>query len=291
LEKLGFSEERLEALHSNLLDIGSKQGSRPEEVADAFFSELKHYDSTVTLGQEAERLGAVTEAKRVEAEQWSARAETCKAKHKDLQEAISAIQSLGKRGVKPKQIVSWNSILSQVGGVEELEKCLDDYRSVQGVMAAKEKEQEQLDKRLVEGRAAVKTLTEQRAEIEASIRALRVSAVKEIEKVSQAGIERVTGVAQAGAGSIEQVGRTASAELQEARGLIDEVAAGSIDSINKVGKAALAELKEALSLVDQVCARALEVGAIVDRAGDKLAKSKKITEASATLLARVEGKR
>jgi len=291
LEKLGFSEERLEALHSNLLDIGSKQGSRPEEVADAFFTELKLYDSVVTLGQEAERLGAVTEAKRAEAVQWSVKAEAYAAKHKKLQEAVSAIQSLGKQGVKPKQVVSWNSILTRAGGVEELEKGLDDYKSVQGLMAAKEKEQEQLDTRLVEQRAAVRTLTEQQAGVEASIKALRLSAVKEIEKVSQAGVERISGVAQAGSGSIEQVGRTASAELKEARSLIDEVAAGSISSINQVGRTALAQLKEALSIVDQVCARALEVGAIVDQAGDKLAKSKKITEASATLLARVEGKR
>lgn len=290
LEKLGFRKERLEALHTKLLDIGTKRGLKPEEVADAFFAELKHYDSVVGLDQEVQRLEAVVEEKRAEAEQWSVKAEVCEAKHKELRETISAIQLLSKRGVKPKQIVSWNSVLNRVGGVEELEKCLDDCKSVQGLIAGKEKEQEQLDAKLVEARAAVKTLTEQRAELEASIKALRVSAVKEIEKVSQVGIERVSGVAQAGSGSIEQVGRTASAELKEARSLIDEVAAGSIDSINQVGRTALAQLKEALSIVDQVCARALEVGEVVDQAGEKLAKSKKITEATTTLLARVEGK-
>ena len=291
LEKLGFCKERLAALHTSLLDIAGKRGLKSEEVVDAFFAELNHYDSIVTLGQEVERLAAVAETKRAEAEQWSVKAEACEAKHKELQEAISAIQSLSKRGVKPERVVLWNSILARVGGVEELEKCLDDYKSVQGLIAAKEKEQEQLDAKSVEARAAVKTLTEQRAELEASIKALRVSAVQEIEKVSQAGAERVSGAAQAGADSIEQVGRTASAELKEARSLIDEAAASSINSISQVGKAALAQLKEALSLVDQVCARALEVSGIVDQAGDKLAKSRKITEATATLLTRVEGNR
>jgi len=289
LESFGFSKERLETLHANLLDIGGKRGLKPEEVADAFFVELKHYDSMVGLGQEVERLGAVAEAKRAEAEQWSVKAEACEAKYKKLQEAISAIQSLGKQGVKPKQIASWNSILNRVGGGEELEKCLDDYKSVQGLIAAKEKEQQQLDAKLVEETAAVKTLTEQRVELEASIKALRVSAVKEIEKVTRAGIGKVNGVAQAGSDSIEQVGETASAELKEARILFEEVSASSINSISQVGKAALAQLKEALSLVDQLCARALEVGGIVDQAGDKLAKSRKITEATTTLLTRVEG--
>lgn len=291
LENLGFSKERLAALHSNLLDIGDKRGLEPEEVVDAFFTELKHYDSIVTLGQEVERLEAVAEAKRAEAEQSSIRADACAAKHKELQEAVSSIQSLSKRGVKPKQIVSWNSIMAQVGGVEELEKCLNDYRSVQGLMAAKKKEQQQMEAKLVEARAAVKTLTEQRVEVEASIKALRVSAVKEIEKVSRAGIERVGGVAQAGSDSIEQVGESASAELKEARNLVEGVATSSINSIMQVGETALAQMKEALSLVDQVCARALEVGGIVDQVGDKLAKSKKITEATATLLTKVEGNR
>ena len=291
LEKLGFCKERLEALHTSLLDIGNKHGFKPEEVADAFFTELKHYDSIVTLGQEVDRLGGVAEAKKAEAEQWSVRAEACEAKHKELQEMTSAIQSLSRRGVKPKQVISWNGILNRVGGVEELEKCLDDYKSVQGLIAAKEKEQQQLDAKLVEARAAVKTLTEQRAELESSIKTLRTSVVKEIEKVSRAGIERVNGVAQVGSDSIEQVGRAASAELKEARSLIDEVAASSINSVSQVGKAALAQLNEALSLVDQVCARALEVGGIVNQAGDKLAKSRKITEATATLLTRVEGNR
>jgi len=291
LAKLGFSKERLATLHTNLLDIGSKRGLKPEEVADAFFVELKHYESMIGLGQEVERLGAVAEAKRAEAEQWSTKAEECEAKYNELQEAISAIQSLSKRGVKPKQVGSWNSILNQVGGVEELNKCLDDYKSVQSLIAAKEKEEHQLEAKLVRTRTGVQKLTKQRAEVEASIEALRVSVVQEIEKVSQASIERVGGVAQAGSGSIEQVGRTASAELKEVRSSIDEVAGSWIDSISQVGKAALAQLEEALSLVDQLCARSLEVGGIVDQAGDKLAKSKKITEATATLLTRVERNR
>lgn len=291
LEKLGFSKERLAVLHTNLLDIGSKHGLQPEEVADAFFTALKHYDSMVELEEGLKRLEADAGAKRAEAEQWSVKVEACEAKHKELKETINTIQSLSKRGVKPKQIVSWNSILNRVGGVEELEKCLDDYRSFQGLIAAKEKEQEQLDAKLVEDRAAVKTITEQRAELEASIKSLRVSAIREIEKVSRAGIERVGGIAQVGSGSIEQAGKTASAELKEVRTSIEEVAASSINSISQVGEAALAQLKEALSLVDQVCARALEVRCIVDQAGDKLARSREVTEATATLLTRVEGNR
>ena len=288
LEKQDFGKEKLEALHTTLAEIGSKRGFKPEEVVNTFFAELKDYDTKIGFEQELQRLAAVTETKKLEAEKWSTEAETCETKHKELQGTITAIQSLIKRGVKPEQIVSWNNALTSVGGVEELEKCLDHYKSVQSLLVAKQKEQQQLDVKLVEASVAVKTLMEQRAELEASIKALRVSAVKEIEKVSETSIERIKGVAQAGSDSIEQVGETGSTKLKEVLTLVDQVAASSITSISQVGETALGQLKEALCLVDQVCARALEVGEIVDQTGDKLAKSKKIKEATATLVARIE---
>lgn len=288
LERLDFGKEKLEALHTTLAEIGSKRDLKPEEVVNTFFAELKDYDTKIGFEQELQRLATVTEIKKLEAEKWSAKAETCEIKHKELQETISAIQSLSKRGVKREQVVSWNNVLTSVGGVEELEKCLGHYKSVQSLLVAKQKEQQQLDAKLVEASAAVKTLIEQRTELEASIKALRVSAVKEIEKVSQTSIERITGVAQAGSDSIEQVGKTGSAKMKEVLTLVDQVAASSITSISQVGETALGQLKDALSLVDQVCARALEVSEIVDQTGDKLAKSKKIKEATATLVARIE---
>jgi chromosome segregation ATPase len=288
LERLDFGKEKLETLYTTLGEIGSKRGLKPEEAAKTFLAELKDYDTKIGFKQEIQRLTAVTKAKKLEAEKWSVEAETCERKHKELQEAIGAIQSLVKQGVKPEQVVSWNNILTSIGGVEELEKGLDHHKSVQSLLAAKKKEQQQLDAKLVEASAAVKTLTEQRAELEASIKALRVSAVNEIERVSQASVEKITGVAQAGSNYIEQVGETGSAKLKEVLTLVDQVAAGSITSISQVGETALGQLKEALSLVDQVCARALEVSEIVDQTGDKLAKSKKIKESTATLVARIE---
>lgn len=288
LEKLDFGKERLGALHTMLSEIGSKRGLKPEEAANAFFAELEDYDAKIGFEQELERLAAVTEAARLEAEKWSTEARTCEKKHKELQGTVNAIQSLSKRGVKPGQVVLWNSALTSLGGVEELEKCLDHYGSVHNLLAARQKEQRQLDAKIVEARAAVKTLTEQRAELEASVKALRVSAIREIEKISERSVEQISGVTQAGCDSIEQVGKTASSELKEARILIDEVAASSITSISKLGETALGQLRDALSLVDQVCARALEVNDLVDQTGARLVRSSKIKKDTETLVARIE---
>lgn len=262
LEKLSFGKDRLHALHATISEMGNKRGLKPDEAADGFFAELKNYDAKIGFEQELQRLTAATEAARLEAQKWSTELRACEKKHKDLQGTINAMRSLTKKGVKPEQIVSWNGALTGVGGVEELEKCLHRYESVHNLLAAKQKEHQELEARIAEARAAVKTLTEQRAELEASIRAIRESAIEEIEKVSARSVEQISGVTQVGS-----------------------------DSIGQVGKTALAELSEALCLVDQVCAKALEVREIVNQTGGKLVKSRKIKEDTETLVARIEGAR
>jgi len=289
LEKLGFGKDRLYALHATITEIANKRGLKSGEAADAFFGDLKDYDAMIGSEQELRRLSAATETARTEAEKWSAEVEAYEAKHKELERTIRAIQSFSKQGVGPEQIVSWNNLLVQAGGVADLEKCLSRYKTIEAVMAAKKEEQQRLQVELRKANAAVKTLTEQQAEIEASIRALSVSGVQEIQKVGQANIEGIQIVAQAGSDSIEQVGMTWAGQLKEARTLIEEVAASSIGSISQTGETALGQLKEAMSLIDQVCARALTAGQTVNQAAEKLARSRKITAETEALLARVEG--
>ncbi|MFP3880363.1 MAG: hypothetical protein ACLFVA_05365, partial [Dehalococcoidia bacterium] len=289
VEKSGFGRDRLEALHTTISEIGSKRGLKPRKAVDAFFADLKDYDAKIGFEQELQQLSAATEAAGLEAEKRSAEVEACKAKHEGLRRAINGIQSLGKQGIRPEQIVSWNNALAKAGGVADLEKCLSRYKTVDDVIAAKKEEQQRLQVDVRKAKAAVKTLAEQQAELTASIRALRVSGVQEIGKVGQASVEQITRVAQAGSDSIEQVGITWSGKLKEARGLIEEVAAGSIDVISQTGETALGQLKEAMSLIDQVYTRALEAGQTVNQASEKLARSRKITAETEALLARVEG--
>ena len=288
LEKLGFGKDRLDALHTTISDIGSKRELTPAEAVDAFFADLTDYDAKSGFRQELQRLSSAMEAARLEADKWGTEARTYEKKHEDLQRTIDAVHSLKEKGVKPGQVISWNSALASVGGVEELEACLERYGSVRKVLAALRKEQQQLEARIVEARAVVKTLTEQQAELEASITAIRESVIAEIEQVSARGVQEVTGVTKSACDSIEQAGKTASTELKETRASIDEVAACSISSIGKMGETALGQLKEAVSLVDQVSAKALEVSATVDQAVAKLAKSKKLKYDTERLVAGIE---
>ena len=288
LEKLGLGRDRLDVLHSTISEIGSKRGLKPANAADAFFADLKDYDAKTGFEQELERLAAATEAARLEADRWSTEARACEKRHKNLQKTIDAMQSLKKRGVRTGQVVSWNRALASIGGVEDLEKCLERYGSVHKALEALHKERQHLEARVVEARAVVKTLAGQQAELETSIKTIREMVIQEIEKVSQASVERISRVAQEGSDSIAQVGITWAAKLSEARSLIEEVAGSSMVSISQTGETALGQLKEAMSLIDQVTARALEVSIMVDRATAKVANSRKLKEDTEMLVAGIE---
>jgi chromosome segregation ATPase len=165
LEELDFGKEKLEALHTTLAEMGTKRGFKTEEVGNAFFVELKDYDTKIGFEQELQRLAAVTEAKKVEAEKWRTEAETCETRHKELQGTISAIRSLSKSGVKPAQVVSWNNALIGVGGVEELDEGLCRYGSIEKLLDAKERERERLDTKVAELNGKLYTLKERKAEL------------------------------------------------------------------------------------------------------------------------------
>jgi len=293
LEELDFGKERIEALHATLAEMATKRGFKPEEVGNAFFAELKDYDTKIGFEQELQRLAAVTEAKKVEAEKWRTEAETCETKHKELQGITSAIQSLNKSGVKPKQVVSWNNALIGFGGVEGLEKGLNRYGSIEKLVAAKKRERKRLDIRVAELNGKLDTLKEQKAEIEGSIKALRVSAVAEIERLGQTGRETLRVQKAEMEGTIKTLKTSALREMKEVSQTgvkeINQVAQAGTSCIGQVGGTALGELKEVLSLVDELAARALEVGKAIGQDQDKLNKIKETKEKAEALTRRIEG--
>lgn len=116
--------------------------------------------------------------------------------------------------------------------------------------------------KLAKANGVMKTLKEQKIELEGSIRTLRVSALKEIERVGQAGVERIDRVAEAGTTAVGNMGETA-----------------------------LGKLKDALSLVDHISARAIEVGKMLGQVEEKLDKSKEVTAKTTALVSSIEAGR
>ena len=130
LEKLGFGEERLKALCATLAEIGTKRGLKRDEAVNTFFAELKDYDAKTGFEQEIQRLETIIRTKTLEAEKWQAEADSLSRQHKDLTEAIAAVQDLGRQGVKAEQVVYWNGIASKIGDPEQLQDKLEWYYGI-----------------------------------------------------------------------------------------------------------------------------------------------------------------
>jgi chromosome segregation ATPase len=292
IEGLCFTVDRLRQLKDVLTEIGARHGLRGEEAISKFFDDFKDYDVRCGFAVEIQRLGTITETKRLEVAKWQAEAERIEGQFRQLKGAIDSVQVLLKVGIKPEQIVSWHRLLTSIGGVEGFEEGVNRYGSIEKLVVAKRREAKRLDIRLAEVNGKLNELKEHKAEIEGSIKVLRASAITEIKKVAQAGLETLRAQKGETEGSIKTLKTSVLNEMKEISqtglGEIDKVAQAETDALRQIGETALGELKQALSLVDSVATRALEVGSIIGQIESKLDKSKETKEKTAALIATVE---
>ena len=192
LGKLGFDIDRLRHLREALTEIGAKHGLKGKEAVSKFFDDLKDYEAV--LGAESLLKGLQTqiETKKLEAENWQAKEEALRRKHDDLKEAIGAVHALFQCGVKAEEIVSWNKIVSAVGGPGELENELANYESIQELLNTRKKEIDGCELEVAGLKGQVNGLKEQKTNIEGAIKSLSNSGVKEIAKVSDKAITGLT---------------------------------------------------------------------------------------------------
>ncbi|MBA7564528.1 Chromosome partition protein Smc [subsurface metagenome] len=209
LGKLGFNSERLRQLRETLADIGAKSGFKGREAVSKFFTELKNYDTKTGFEREIQRLGTIVATKKLEAAKWQAETDSLSRRHKDLSEAIAAVQSLIKHGVKVEHIVSWNGIVSKLGGSEELEKELGNYKTIRDLLNVRKEETKGYELRLTKAQSQVETLEKEKNTIGGAIDALKVAGVKELKVMT----EEVT----------KQLKTLANREINEIRGVGQEV--------------------------------------------------------------------
>lgn len=257
LEKSGFGEERLKTLRITLVNMGTKRGLKRDEAVNTFFTELKDYDSVQGFTQELQRLETVIRTKTLEAEKWQAEADNLSRHHKDLSEAIAAVQSLIKSGVKAEQIVSWNGLVSNLGGPEELQDQLELYKSMSELLAAKKKETEDYDKRVIELGAQVRALNEQKVEIEGAIKSLSTSGVKKITEVSDKAMSMLKSLSNGGSKEITKVSDKAMTALRS-------LSNGESKEITRVSDKAITGLKP---LLEEIRAETKRWGKLKGEAG------------------------
>jgi len=215
LGKLGFNTERLRQLREALTAIGAKSGLKGKEAVSKFFDDLKDYEAVLEAKALLEGLQTQIETKKLQAENWQAKEETLRRKHDDLTETIGAMDALLKCGVKVEQIVSWNGIVSKLGGAKELQDRLGQYKSMSELLNARKEEAEAYGLRLTKAQSQLETLEKEKAKIEAEIDALRVAGLKELKAMTEATEKQLKGVAASEIKEIQAVGQSAKSQLDD----------------------------------------------------------------------------
>ena len=223
LEKRGFDTERLRQLQGTLTEIGAKTGLTSREAVSKFFAELKDYDAKTGFEAEIQRLETISETKKLEAENWQAKAERLESQYRNLKEAIDGMQALLKRGVKAEQIVSWNGIVSKLGGPEELQDKLGQYKSMSELLNTMKEEAESYESRLTKVKSQLETLEKERSKIEAAIDALKVAGVKQLEVMAEATEKQIKAVAAKEIGETRAVGQEVRKEFSNLFAQLDQL--------------------------------------------------------------------
>jgi len=234
LEKMGFDSEKLQRLRDIIVRIGTKQGLKPDEAIGRFFSDLRDYDAKTGFEQEIQRLETITDTKRLEAENWQAKAERLESRYTNLKEAIDATQALLKRGVKAEQIVSWNGVVNTLGGPEELQDKLGQYKSMSQLLNARKEEVEAYGLRLTKAQNQLETLEKEKARIEGAIEALREAGLKEVKATTEAIEKQLKALVTKEIGEIQAVGREVRGQFNSRFAQYDELLEGISQASQKL---------------------------------------------------------
>jgi len=169
LQKMGFHIHQFQQLRDVLIEIGTKRGLKPTEAVDSFFTDLKDYDAKSGFANEVKRLTTIAATEKLETKKWQVQKEDLARKYREAKEAVGAMESLLKHGVKPEQIVGWNKVVMAVGGINELGKDLSQYKTIKETVAAQDKaiQSVKLEREKLEGE--ITSLREQKAGIEGAI--------------------------------------------------------------------------------------------------------------------------
>ena len=215
LGKLGFDIEKLRQLREALTEIGAKSGLKGKEAVSKFFDDIQHYDAGIGFEREVQRLETIIETKKLEAERWRAEADSLARRHKDLSEAITAVQSLIKRGVKVEQVVSWNGIVSKLGGPEELQDKLGQYKSMSELVNARKEEAGSYELKLTKAQSQLETLEKGKTKIEAAIESLKLAGLEQVRAMTDEVMKQLKAQVAKEVKEIQAVGQSAKSQFDD----------------------------------------------------------------------------
>ncbi len=194
LEDMGFDLKQLRLLRGTLVAIGTKRGLKAKEAIAAFFSDLEDYDAKVGFEREVQRLNTIAETSKLEVKKWQAEKDTLQRAYEEKRDAMNAMESLLKQGLKTERILAWDKMVEAAGGVEQLSRDIGKYKSAKEALAAWGKEVQRLTLKRDEIAGEVSQLEKRKAEIQGAIAALSKAGMDEIKATREEALSGVTAV-------------------------------------------------------------------------------------------------
>jgi chromosome segregation ATPase len=207
LERLGFNVERLRELYDALSVMGAKHGLKSKEAVSKFFTDLKDYGAVLEADLRLKGLQIQIETRKLEAENWQAKEDALRRKHDDLKEAVAAVDTFRKRGIKVSQIITWHQVVSRLQTVEQLAQDLTQYGDLTRLLKAKKEETERYELKLKKAQNQVETLEKERSKIEGAIDSIKVAGIKELKAMTEETTKQIKIVASTEITEIQTFGR------------------------------------------------------------------------------------
>ena len=198
-----------------LKEIGMKYGLKGKEAVDRFFDDLKDYGSVLGAELQLKGLQMQIETKKLEAENWQAKQEALRRKHRDLKEAIEAIGALREKNIKANQIIAWHQILSRFQTVEQFAEYLTQYSDITKLLKARREEAESWELRLAQAQSQLEALEKEKTKIGAAIDALKITGFKELKAMTSETTKQLKTLADMEINEIRAVGQEVRAELND----------------------------------------------------------------------------
>lgn len=207
LDALGFSHSELETLRIKLEGLASSEGLTPEGLRVKFFNALSAYGHVLGFQKRKEELQA--EVSRLEAQMEALQKVTSRLglPPHEVEEAVSSLASLKRRGIAPPVVASYYRVLSQAEiGPEELEREVLALGGLKKAITSSSEALRHLKEEEDQRTKVVEALRAEEAGIKATIQELTEWVQKVIEEAQEKALTAVEEATQRMAEEVREWG-------------------------------------------------------------------------------------
>ena len=185
LDLLGFGEEKLDALQELLGKIAIEHGVSNKEAVDQYFKTMSEYERMVRLDLETKRSENNAALAKAEADRWESERRSKETLSKARIETVDLVESLLDQGVKADDLSLWSSIIERTGiSAAELNESIEELGTIELLTQSRRKEADEIESKVLELKSGVKTLNQERKNLQASIRVVGEESLEEIRELS-----------------------------------------------------------------------------------------------------------